>query len=512
VDSLMAKDKKEMVLLSICIPTYNRSGYLKKTLESIVRQKEFYGTQNVEVVISDNDSTDDTKAIAGEFIKKFGTKIKYFYNQVNIGDANFEKVLSLGKGQFLKLNNDTLEHLPYSLEKMLAFIKINIQNKPILFFSNSVKNNNIVNCLDLNSFIKEVSFLNTWIGAFGIWKDAFDSIKNFSRYKELCLVQTDVLCRLISLGSKVVVYNKKLAINNLVPKKGGYDFAKVFGHNYLFILKEFIKSNYMSKKVYNREKKLLLTRHINCYFFDHEKKYDFFSKTRYLKWLFPDYKNEFYFYLGYIKNYGKMLGLTLKGNLAQLCHKPVVNGLKVYRIFNIPIFCKKVKNYKWRVNNTDNFTEPVNNFDYNKVIVGAYTYGDLCVLTDGSVLEKLYIGKFCSIAANVKFILSSGHPYEGFSAYPFKVKIFGKIKEAVSKGDIIINDDVLIGLGAIILSGVTIGQGAIVVAGAVVIKDVEPYSIVAGNPARFIKYRFSEDIRKKLLNFDFKNLSKEIIF
>jgi glycosyltransferase involved in cell wall biosynthesis len=179
----MAEDKKDIALLSICIPTYNRSVYLKKTLESIVRQKEFYGTQNVEVVISDNSSTDDTKAITGEFIKRFGTKIKYFSNQVNIGDANFEKVLSLGKGQFLKLNNDTLEHLPYSLKKMLAFIKINIQNKPVLFFSNSVKDNNIVNCLDLNSFIKEVSFLNTWIGAFGIWKDDFDSIKNFQGIK-----------------------------------------------------------------------------------------------------------------------------------------------------------------------------------------------------------------------------------------------------------------------------------------------------------------------------------------
>jgi hypothetical protein len=64
----------------------------------------------------------------------------------------------------------------------------------------------------------------------------------------------DVLCRLISSGSKVVIYNEELTTNNLVPKKGGYDIAKVFGHNYLFILKEFVKSKYISKKVYNREK------------------------------------------------------------------------------------------------------------------------------------------------------------------------------------------------------------------------------------------------------------------
>lgn len=97
----------------------------------------------------------------------------------------------------------------------------------------------------------------------------------------------------------------------------------------------------------------------------------------------------------------------------------------------------------------------MNNFDYGKVIVGAYTYGKLCVLTDGLVLEKLYIGRFCSIADNVKFILSRECPCKGFSTYPFKVKFFGEIEEVVSKGNIIVNDDVWIGLGAIILSRVT---------------------------------------------------------
>jgi hypothetical protein len=72
----------------------------------------------------------------------------------------------------------------------------------------------------------------------------------------------------------------------------------------------------------------------------------FFGKTRYFKWLFPDYKNEWYFYLSYIKNYCKVLRCNVKRSLVQLCHKTVVNGLKVYKIFNIPIFCKKVKNYK----------------------------------------------------------------------------------------------------------------------------------------------------------------------
>ena len=83
--------------------------------------------------------------------------------------------------------------------------------------------------------------------------------------------------------------------------------------------------------------------------------------------------------------------------------------------------------------------------------------------------------------------------------------------EAVSKGDIILDDDVWIGYRAIILSGVHIGQGAIIAAGAVVTKDVPPYAIVAGVPARIVKYRFSEDIIKDLEKIDFSLMTKDII-
>ena len=90
--------------------------------------------------------------------------------------------------------------------------------------------------------------------------------------------------------------------------------------------------------------------------------------------------------------------------------------------------------------------------------------------------------------------------------YPFKVKKFGFKFEAFGKGNIVLKDDVWIGYGAIICSGVTIGQGAIIAAGAVVTKDVEPYSIVGGNPARLMKYRFDEYTRKKLIKTDIVKL------
>jgi acetyltransferase-like isoleucine patch superfamily enzyme len=89
----------------------------------------------------------------------------------------------------------------------------------------------------------------------------------------------------------------------------------------------------------------------------------------------------------------------------------------------------------------------------------------------------------------VKFLLSGNHQYDIISTYPYEllvVKSRGRgVGIAVAKGNIVIGDDVWIGANAIICSGVTIGQGAIVAAGAVVVKDVEPYSIVGGNPVVF---------------------------
>jgi len=89
--------------------------------------------------------------------------------------------------------------------------------------------------------------------------------------------------------------------------------------------------------------------------------------------------------------------------------------------------------------------------------------------------------------------------------------LLGEEKEAWSKGLIIVEDDVWIGTRVIILSGIRIGQGAIIGAGSVVTKDVPPYAIVGGDPARVIKYRFDEETVKQLIKIDFSRISKEFV-
>lgn len=111
-------------------------------------------------------------------------------------------------------------------------------------------------------------------------------------------------------------------------------------------------------------------------------------------------------------------------------------------------------------------------------------------------LPKIKIGKKCSIAANCTFVLSN-HLIDTFSTCPSKHSLFShKVgnPSSYSKGDIIIKNDVWIGANCTILDGITIGNGAVIAAGSIVTKDVPPYAIVGGNPAKIIKYRFSKEL------------------
>ncbi len=119
--------------------------------------------------------------------------------------------------------------------------------------------------------------------------------------------------------------------------------------------------------------------------------------------------------------------------------------------------------------------------------------------------DKLIIGKFCMIASNATFIMNgANHLTDAITSYPFA--IFGQDwanamdnKTYPQKGDIVIGNDVWIGYNATILAGVTIGHGAIIAANATVTKDIEPYSIVGGNPAQLIRKRFPDQTIAKLL-------------
>lgn len=157
---------------------------------------------------------------------------------------------------------------------------------------------------------------------------------------------------------------------------------------------------------------------------------------------------------------------------------------------------------------------PLQVFDLSRLDAGRYSYGPINVImwphkNPGDC--KLVIGDYVSIARETLFVVGTNRRYDKISMFPFAYRVL-KDEEALdeTKGSIIVRDDVWIGARATILPGVTVNQGAIIAAGSVVTKDVPAYALVAGNPAKAIKYRFNETIIEQLLSFaDYSTLTVE---
>lgn len=139
--------------------------------------------------------------------------------------------------------------------------------------------------------------------------------------------------------------------------------------------------------------------------------------------------------------------------------------------------------------------------DDPRVKIGKHTYGlRRNTVHWGTGREDISIGNYCSIAEDVRFVFGEHH-LEYVSTYPLRTKLADHSDnvDATCKGPIIVGSDVWIGLNALIMSGVTIGHGAVVAANATVTRDVAPYAVVGGVPARVLKYRFRPDQIERLL-------------
>jgi len=145
-------------------------------------------------------------------------------------------------------------------------------------------------------------------------------------------------------------------------------------------------------------------------------------------------------------------------------------------------------------------------FERNNVLFNYPEFGD-----------HLAIGKFCQIASGTKFIMGpANHRLSSVTTYPFNV--FGGVwtentplhmEQLPHKGDTVIGNDVWIGRESVIMPGVKIGDGAIIAAYSVVVKDVPPYTVYGGDPAKFIKARFDDELTALLLRFRWWDLAPE---
>lgn len=296
----------ENILLSICIPTYNRGEILDKTIQGYVTDQVF--DERVELVISDNCSTDNTRSIVEKYMRIY-KNIIYNCNDENIIDVNFIKVLSLGRGKYLKLMNDTVTLNSGVLKSMLDIISLNMKDlKPIFFYQNIsfLNSNKILCCSTLNELVSNVSFYIGWITNFGVWREDYELLENKDRIVHLNFIQTDLTIRLLISHKCIIIHFADYYNVAELTNKGGYNLFHTFGVNYLKIFEEYLKSNILKKKIFRIEKYRLFRYFLIGWYrtliLFKDKRYAF-EKRDAIKILLRNYRYCPYFYLGIIYLY-----------------------------------------------------------------------------------------------------------------------------------------------------------------------------------------------------------------
>ncbi len=175
---------------------------------------------------------------------------------------------------------------------------------------------------------------------------------------------------------------------------------------------------------------------------------------------------------------------------------PQANEIHPLKGFDQVCFIKNtITNPNIVVGDYSYYDDPINSEDFESNVLYHYPF----------IGDKLIIGKFCAIARGVKFIMNgANHKMNCFTTYPFSIfrngweKATQKMSELPFKGDTVIGNDVWIGYNSLIMPGVHIGNGSIIASSSVVVNDIDPYSIVGGNPAKLIRKRFESDITNLL--------------
>ena len=286
------------IILSICIPTYNRAEILDKTLSQIVSEDIFLNTNKIQLLISDNCSTDNTSEICENYKKKYPNKIKYLRQSTNLEDKNFIQVLKSAEGKFAKLSNDTLSYNNGALETIVDYLEKT--EKSVMFFTNWRKKG-VKEFIEFDNFDKFINFVTyqcTWIGGLCVKTDEFLKLKSPEKYSSLYLAQVYIIAQL-SKNNGISVVNTHLMEVADVSKRGGYNVCEVFGKNFITILLDLMNEGLISKKSYDKVLKATLLRQISFYHFDFHRQFEF-DKCGYFKYLFEYYKFKPYYYVNYL--------------------------------------------------------------------------------------------------------------------------------------------------------------------------------------------------------------------
>ena len=529
----------EQPLLTIVIPTYNRAIYLDKCLASIITQINNDGV--IELIVANNASTDNTHEIVEKYLLNSNCAIKYINRPENIGpDNNFANCFNEAKGKYFWIIGDDDFLLPNKLDKIIAVL--NEVDYGIVFLKGSISYNSeeeldkidasnkggLLDKKTFNSsieFYREYSFWATFITGSIVNRgllvqQPFDPY----RFANTCLIQLGwTITATFATPINTIVYTPIVACK--ANNTGGYGLMTIFSKNYNFILKDFIKRGY--------DKQIISITNVDLLkgFFPHFlikllydkndfKKEHHFSIITKNNWVYKQYwKGIFPIYINfYVKKTFPFLKKT-KYYLKLLMIKTAIKKLKIWlyaktRFTNLENLIKNEEQtiLKKQFQNIDkNSCLPLNSQIKNpqyisigenfhslqnlrieawdeyanqkflpEIIIG----NNVCFNTDVHIgcINKVVIGDNVLLASRI-FISDHSHgdiSSEALALPPIQ-------RQLVSKGPVIIEDNVWIGEGVSILANVTIGKNSIVGTNAVVTKSFAANSVIAGNPARLIR-------------------------
>ena len=243
---------KSKYLLSICIPTYNRGDVLTSCINAIIGNPIF--CDEIEIVVCDNASTDNTEQVMQPYVKKY-PNIKYFRNSENIGvTRNFIRVMDLATGLFLKPTNDYSVYTNEGLSYLFKVIKDNQETRPLMLLDNIPDSTEFETDLHLNmdQVVEQVGWSLSWVGINGFWQDEWQSIEDKEARVDIMFVPIDYFFQLLDKKQTANIYSGHFSDRYpFEQKQGGYNFFKVHTEYFLCLYKEYYHKGKLSKNAYD---------------------------------------------------------------------------------------------------------------------------------------------------------------------------------------------------------------------------------------------------------------------
>lgn len=247
--------------LSICIPTKGRIAIVKETLDSIFLENTA-DYDDFEVVLSDNADNDDLMELLADYqqypnIVYRKTKADGFFNSI--------AAMQLGRGRLLKLHNDYTKLNPFALVRMIAFVKAQVADRPLVYFSNNELKRNAIHRYDtFDQFSYDLTFLGTWSTGFAIWKDDFDQLSKMSLNK--IFPHTTLLFAQHNKAS-FVINDEALFYNRTIYNKGGYNLFQAFSVQYLDMVRHALNEKHLSRRTFDHIKRNLFYRFLVIWYY-----------------------------------------------------------------------------------------------------------------------------------------------------------------------------------------------------------------------------------------------------